>query len=312
MHSDYTCNPIVYLIATFHAITILLVIDGCVSMTLLVGWLAVDQRSAASAYILSDSRYTWSSAISYDYGRKVFACKNSPDIMAYCGDVLFPSTAIARMVAIIEQGLLFGNESTSEHRSHAIFNHLSQLSSSYPSMKAVGGIDIYHISRDLDGSFHTFYYHTQNNHDWMRDEIDNHTDKSKVIFIVGAGANDFKNSYSIYNADNSPNANTSRNIFHCFCDCLLNNRLSNCGGAPQLVGLYRVAKSAPKYISNGIEIGIIVNHNRCFLGAELEYLDDYDIIRWYNELFEICDGNSMLRKITAMRQPNPLSYSATP
>ena len=79
-----------------------------------------------------------------------------------------------------------------------------------------------------------------------------------------------------------------------------------------MVGIYRVADSAPELLRNGLEFGIIVAGRRYFLGAEIDNLEDYDIIRWYNELFEICDGNTMLRKNNAMPQPNQLIKMATP
>ena len=77
-------------------------------MTMIVGWVAVDQRSPASVYIASDSRFTWGeqSSFEFDYGRKVFACKNSADIFVYCGDVLFPSIALGRVVEMADNGLL--------------------------------------------------------------------------------------------------------------------------------------------------------------------------------------------------------------
>ena len=79
-----------------------------------------------------------------------------------------------------------------------------------------------------------------------------------------------------------------------------------------MVGLYRVADSAPKEKRNGMDFGIIIDQKRYFLGAEVDNLQEYDIIRWYNPLFEICDGNTLCRKVDAMPQPNPLLSLATP
>jgi hypothetical protein len=60
-------------------------------MTIILGWLAVDSHSPSSAYIASDSRFTWGHVANYSYGRKLFAFKDYPDILGYCGDVLFPT-----------------------------------------------------------------------------------------------------------------------------------------------------------------------------------------------------------------------------
>jgi len=275
-------------------------------MTMLVGWIAVDQRSIASAYIAGDSRFTWGIKCPYDYGRKVFSFKKTPDIIAYCGDVLFPSIALARAVEIADNGLLFEKDAPSAQRSQSIYTHLCQHFSSYPT-NVLGGLTmIYHVSRDKNSSFHLYQYTyaANRNHDWTSREISLPTGASDIIFTAGIGEADFNTVYTKYN--HGPYANTSRNIFQCFCDCLLNNTPDYCGGAPQLVGLYRVANTAHEQIKNGIDLGITVNGKRYFLGAELDGLQDYDNIRWYNELFEICNGNTLQRKADAMPQPNPI------
>lgn len=41
-------------------------------MTILIGWLGVDERSPCSAYLMSDSRFTWgTNPESYNYGQKL-------------------------------------------------------------------------------------------------------------------------------------------------------------------------------------------------------------------------------------------------
>ena len=49
-------------------------------MTLIVGWLACDQRGPCSAYIASDSRISDNRNF-YDYSQMTFALKNTPDIL---------------------------------------------------------------------------------------------------------------------------------------------------------------------------------------------------------------------------------------
>ena len=67
-------------------------------MTVLIGWIGVDSRVPCSAYLMSDSRISWNDQLgAYDYGRKLFAFKNSPDILGYCGDVTFPSMVLSRL-----------------------------------------------------------------------------------------------------------------------------------------------------------------------------------------------------------------------
>jgi hypothetical protein len=76
-------------------------------MTLLVSWLGVDTHGIASAYIASDSRVSWGRETNFDHGRKVFAFRSSPDILGYCGDVLFPTMVLSQITEIADNGLLF-------------------------------------------------------------------------------------------------------------------------------------------------------------------------------------------------------------
>ena len=65
-------------------------------MTLIVGWLACDQRGPCSAYIASDSRISNNKSF-YDNSQKTFALKNTPDILGYCGEMLF--TQLSQLIS---------------------------------------------------------------------------------------------------------------------------------------------------------------------------------------------------------------------
>jgi hypothetical protein len=67
-------------------------------MTLLVSWAGVDTHGTASAYIAADSRISWGNPAVFDHGRKVYALRSSPDILGYCGDVLFPAIVLSQIV----------------------------------------------------------------------------------------------------------------------------------------------------------------------------------------------------------------------
>lgn len=94
--------------------------------------------------------------------------------------------------------------------------------------------------------------------------------------------------------------NTSRNIYHCFIDTL--NAVTNgtCGGAPQLVGIYRKPGTAAE------NFGLVYNNKRYILGVELGEDVDYNSIEWRNELFELTDGNTKKILFGAIRQPDIL------
>jgi hypothetical protein len=98
-------------------------------------------------------------------------------------------------------------------------------------------------------------------------------------------------------------AGTSCNIFHCFCDTLFNIENEACGGPPQLVGVYCKPDSA------AINFGIIKSGKRYLFGTEVDNLKNFDQIEWRNDLFEICDGRTKMKRANAMSQPNTIRIS---
>jgi hypothetical protein len=71
-------------------------------MTTLVTWVGVDSRGPASLYLASDSRFTWQPGASWDFGCKLFTARRHPEILGYCGDVLFSSHALGQAVQLID------------------------------------------------------------------------------------------------------------------------------------------------------------------------------------------------------------------
>lgn len=266
-------------------------------MTLIVGWIAVDSRRVCSAYIVTDSRFSWNndSYHSYDYGVKLFSMRTYPDVLAYCGDVLFPVVTLTQITHLADSNLLFPPKAGSEERKNIILKELISHFCSYPKEQLHKTV-IYHISRDLDMSFHIYRY-SLDSKEVEAQEMDCNPKFSGVVFIDGTGKSDFEESYSEYQKGDL--CNTSRNVFQCFCQHLKNNTNSTVGGAPQLVGLY----NGKKYF--GLNYGIIFNNTKYFQGSPVPYIDESNPIRWYNEMFEICSGTTMKRKDKAMKQPNP-------
>jgi len=228
----------------------------------------------------------------------VFAFNNYPDILGYCGDVLFPSIILSQIIEMGDSGLLFSPEYTSKQRFEAIKERILQAFFKYPHhLKGiVNDIQIIYISRNLSNK--DFFCQTiewRRNWGWSFRKI-NLPNESDILFCLGSGATEFKENYKRY--QEGPNKATSRNVFHCFCDTLFNIKDIYCGGAPQLVGVYR------KPGSGGIRYGIIKDKKRYFYGAEVYNATNYDNIEWRNELFERCDGFSMRRIDGAMEQPD--------
>jgi len=274
-------------------------------MTLLVAWVGIDTKGPGSAYLTSDSRISWGNGEYFDYARKVFAFNNYPDILGYCGDVLFPSIVLSQITEMADNGLLFNENSTCKEKFEAIKETLKRAFSKYPNGEkniTKDTLQIIHISREPydNKKFLCNLISWNRENGWDEKEI-SFPEKSGLLLAIGSGKNEFNDNYSRYKVGD--NQDTSRNVFHCFCDTLFNIKDPQCGGAPQLVGLYRRPNSA------ALKFGIIKDEKRYLFGAEVDNPVNPDNIRWINELFELCDGNTMLILNDAQRQPNRLRKS---
>lgn len=261
-------------------------------MTLLLAFMGVDQKKSgpkpSSIYIASDSRISWLGGASFDFGRKVFGCQNSPEIFGYCGDVLFPSLCLNQIVDTIDRGLLFDPTWNCEAKFQAMINKFISIFNRYP--KEVEGItrpsiEIIHASRSTDRTFFARKMKwTKSTNKWSAENV-KFSECSDKLYIAGSGASEFRENFPSYHEV----SRTSRAIFQCFCDTLDNIQDKQCGGPPQMYGLFRER--------NAIPFGIIQKNRRYFGGMEVTDLSNFNSILWRNELFERCDGLTM-KKIT--------------
>lgn len=274
-------------------------------MTLLVCWAGIDTHGTSSLYMASDSRISWKDSAQFDYARKVFAFSNWPDVLGYCGDVLFPSIAIGQIVELADAGLLFSENFSPKQKFQAIVDKLNDLFRQYPALHSglsENSLSIIHGSRAPDNN-KNFFSHTIR---WSEAKGWHGEDRampaaSDVLFALGSGANEFTEGLGRYRS--GPTKDTSRAVFHCFCDTLANTREPTVGGAPQLVGIIRKPKST------AITFGVISKGRRTFLGAHIDNLRNFDTVPWRNENFELCAGATMQRLPNAQAQPDPMRRS---
>ncbi|NQK93811.1 hypothetical protein HO498_05995 [Streptococcus suis] len=272
-------------------------------MTLLVSWIGVDTHGTSSAYITTDSRISWGSS-NYDYGKKVFTSSLYPELFGYAGDVLFPTLVLSQVIELIDNDLLLNENMDCKRKSNVIIEKIRYSLAKYPEQQLGNNpIQIIHISRDtnVDGvlypKFYCYMHQWKKADGWTTTEI-TLGNESGILTILGSGRKEFAQMYDQY--QQKGNTSTSRNVFQCFVDTLETIKDSYCGGAPQMVGLYR------KPFTNGKTFGILYKNKRYVLGMEVPKHSEFSNISWRNELFEICDGNSKKIAENAMRQPNPL------
>jgi hypothetical protein len=269
-------------------------------MTLLVAWSGADSHGPASVYIAADSRISWGKHVTFDYGRKVFTFKTYPDIVGYCGAVLFPSMAISQIIELADNGLLLTRTMSCKERFECFKEKLVQQLRRYPSEnKITGGLfQVMYAARELPDHRRFFCHLIEwRKPKWRGKEI-LLKNASTVLAALGSGATHFQRNYDRY--ETGPNKSTSRAVFHCFCETLFSNADPLFGGAPQLVGIYC------KPNSPAFQYGIVRDGKRYMCGAEIDRLPDYDSVEWRNDLFERCDGRTMRLLKGAQPQPNPL------
>ena len=274
-------------------------------MTLLVAWAGIDTHGPSSIYIASDSRISWRDAAKFDYGRKVFAFANWPDVLGYCGDILFPSIALNQIVDLADAGLLFAPDFSSRQKFQAIVDKLNDLFRQYPQLHSgisENSLNVVHGSRDpFDNK--KFFSHTISwtaKRGWFGEERALPV-TSDVLFALGSGATEFNTNFIGYK--DGPNKGTSRAVFHCFCDTLAGIGDPSVGGSPQLVGIFRKPKTP------AFTLGIIHDGRRSFLGVHIDNLRNFDTVQWRNVNFELCDGRTMAKFPNAHPQPDPLRRS---
>jgi hypothetical protein len=264
-------------------------------MTSLISWVGVDSRGPASLYLASDSRISWGRGSHWDMGRKLFTCRQSPDLFGYCGDVLFPSLLLSQVSERIDLGFKVSQGTAMRHT--AFLSVAEASHECYPAAQR-RAFTILHSARDSSGMssvFHLWRTSWDPLSGWSDEEIGLPTE-SVLILAVGSGESTVASYDDAWRR--SEVGRTSRAVFSAFCDSLRSGTDSFSGGAPQLVGLYRKGV--------GESFGIIYQNARYLFGVPAGP-DEAALmaLEWRNELFERCDVLSLKHMSGAQRHARP-------
>lgn len=264
-------------------------------MTSLIAWIGVDSRGPSSVYLASDSRITWPTNGTWDRARKLFACSRYPHLLAYCGEVLFPSQTLGQITEMIDHGVLLKDSDSAEASIERIAAAIADAYRSYPAA-AKANLEFLHSMRAGEGSLSRFLLERirLNNEGKSDIEVIPVPDQSRVIAILGTGRGSIETHLARW--EKSDAGGTSRASFSAFCDSLKSGDDQFSGGPPQLVGLWRKAA--------GKTFGMVWKDRCFFYGSPVDEGSSGDI-RWYNELFEICDPTTRKRRPTVQPQPRP-------
>lgn len=249
-------------------------------MTSLVSWVGVDQRQPSSIYIATDSRVSWGPQYVWDFGRKVFASRTQPEVLAYVGDVFFPSLILGQIVNIIDDGPEIGNEGIPESRFEWIESMVRESFEQFPS-RAQNSFRIAYATRTgekMGSEFHFFWLKW--NHDGWSSGQRKIPITSDTVVIWGSGSSFISRWKQRW--DSSSQRQTSRAIFSALCDSLDDGCDPYSGGAPQLVGIYRIGTART--------IGIIHQELPYIFGLPVTPSEHSDeTIEWRNRWFERCN-----------------------
>jgi hypothetical protein len=266
-------------------------------MTSLISWVGADSRGPSSVYFASDSRITWPGAGKWDHGRKLFACRRYPHIFGYCGDVLFPTQTLSQITEMIDSGLIAADPFDSiDSYTEKIVAIIEAALKTYPP-PTKQKFDVLYCMRE--GEFMQSRFHLRQ---ITFDPVSTPTvlpieipSQSGTVAVLGSGSKCVRDQLHLW--ESSQVGGTSRSVFSAFCDALRSGDDPSSGGPPQLVGLRRM--SPPR------TFGVIWQQHRYFYGLEASASATQNGVHWFNDLFEICDPETLARKQDAQPQPRP-------
>jgi hypothetical protein len=264
-------------------------------MTTLISWIGVDSRQPASIYLASDSRISWNPRATWDVGKKLYACKELPELFGYCGDVTFPNSVLPQICEQIDAGLFFGEARSFESKLDKIADAIGRSRLRYPSEHA-RQFQILYASRSGEGMNASFHAGTVSCdvRGSVLVRVLGLPPASGLVDGVGSGSSSMTQRNRQWQKSDS--GGTSRAVFSAFCDSLDAGDDPLSGGAPQLVGLYRIG--GPK------AFGIVWKGRRYFYGLEVDSCQKTGV-EWRNSLFERYDASDLSLLEGAQRQPRP-------
>ncbi|WBU28755.1 hypothetical protein OOZ54_19130 [Rhodopseudomonas palustris] len=255
-------------------------------MTTLIAFSAADSRGPAALYLASDSRISWGANRDWDAGRKVFNCHVEPHAFGYCGDVVFPALLISQLVELIDAQSIFAQDEGFEERDAKV---LAVLQSSFGLRRNTPNVDfsLLHAARQGDSTRSEFFIsrisYSVSSRSWSRELLSVPKSGSALIIKLGSGASQFERHVRIWQM--SAIGGTSRAIFGAFCAALDAGQDIGSGGAPQLVGIYRVGAAKA--------IGTVHDGVRYLCGLPVDSSFSLTQLEWRDELFQRIDGSTL-------------------
>jgi len=250
-------------------------------VTTLIAWTGVDSRGPASLYLAADSKFSWTQSTAWLHGRKLYASRVVPDILGYCGDVLFATQAVGQVLELVEAELLFTRTTDFASRLGVLHQFVRRSFGTYPAEER-RAFSIVYATRGAEGMSSTF---SVGEVGWSpatgwTERVAALPERSGVVLVRGSGTAAFGSTLQRWMA--SDVGGTSRAVFSAFCEHVRSGDDIATGGAPQLVGLYREPGPATTF-------GVAWEGMRYLSGALVNDALSYRAVEWRDDLFQICD-----------------------
>lgn len=275
-------------------------------MTTLIAWVGVDSQRIGSVYIASDSRITWMDhGDHWDSTQKVFSSRDYPEIFGYSGRSEFAVHTMQQLISHIDDNCLIAISDSFDLKMQKVISFLDEKVHSLSAKRRGTGTIIYatRIGIKMESVFHVAEIKFgKDGLTWVEVELPS---ESGVVAKAGTGAaihDSINKEWGIHDKLVKDKKlgyikkGYSRFVFSSLCEAIMNEHDKYTGGAPQLVGLY---KHNP-----GLNFGVIFNRKRYLSGKEISCSQAKATnVEWRNQLFELCDGESMERLDGAQKQP---------
>lgn len=268
-------------------------------MTTLIAWFSRDQNRFAALHVATDSRISWGSSFRrWDAGRKVFASTTTPDIWAYCGDVVFPALVLSQLTSAADHRALFAGEATAAERHEIV---LEGLKTSFQRRHNAPdeSFTVVHASREGEGPTATpLLWRTsfeKKGKAWTDELIAIDEASPGIITIAGSGSSALKAEAVRWRESHI--GGTSRSIYSAFCEAISSGSDPLSGGPPQMASLY------PK--GGGRTVGAFHRGRPYLHGLPLAEAANPEEFEWFDELFQRVDPRTGTVKDGAARHVKP-------
>jgi hypothetical protein len=272
-------------------------------VTSFVSWLGADSRGPTSIYFASDSRISWGNdPLAWDTGRKLFACRESPEMFGFTGYVLLPQSVLTRASDFIDRRIWSSLALSSPAERAAKLAEITRIEVRSHARPLAGDFSLFYAARSGEGmpdrcSFQLFQVHCSAG----SREVTVHRvlvpTASSVLRTHGTGAESVNHWVARWHA--SDQGGTSRAVFSAFCDSLRAKQDARSGGEPQLIGLYRH--------KNAQVFGVVTERGPSFEGILGVEVPRQAGIEWRDEAFQrVKSDGSLLKAAQPHARPDQL------